>query len=526
MTDTSGINSTIANSITTNGRGAITGALLSSVLAAGGVTAWVATQYTPHVASLTALRGFTSVYATRVIRDDFAVGNGAPAMTYSWQATCPGTPDNIAQYVQPTGVTPGCWSAASDPSITDTREWGAVNDSTSAACGAHNNHDALQAEVDALGPGAKIYNAGWSCLTSQVNVSQPGQVISCKGGVGGHHDVGGVEFTAPAGFIAGSNGITMFRFKSATTAAIYGNGMSCALNGNSLASIGVDAYSVRGGTWDISGAHFPGTIFQADIDTDLGEIAGSAFNQYRFLVDQGLATDGATFKCNGTITADCSQDNFYQIDGITSGRSYAIDMDNGDSESFFSIGLYSNNVGGTNCPVRLRAGASAGQAARNNLFYYLGSTPPNGGSICPIYAEGTEAGGGRGTPSGPNYVFTLDTANNPSRPTVGTGASLYWSTINTPIGTQAYFKGTSATSVTDSAGLITQTGVIGPVASGDTGSSNLTTDLATGCTSVTIEPTAATTSHVVSCTTGSPSVVTVKNDGATSSYFYFTVIGY
>ena len=481
----------------------------------------------PTVTNNAALRALAAGASPYVTRAGYAAPGDAPPLLYVWQTSCPGTADNLALYVAPTAGGAGCWSAAaSAPQIYDTREWGAVNDSGPTTCGT-NNSPAVQAEVTALGAGVRLYNDGWSCLKAQINITAQGEGIACRGGWGGGggHDVG-VEFNSPSGFVAGTYGMTLFQFKSSTTQVVSGWSMDCVLSGNTqgaspLGFIAVDYFSSRRGSWRVTGAHFSTSIVQADINTGLSEAAGNTLNELWINGDQSAQYDGSNYICNGTAAWDCSQNIFYEINGNWAGANPQVVLNGSDSETFFSISGYDNKVGGTlACEVKLSAANLDTQTARNNMFYYIASS----NAPCPVYAEGTE--NGKSVASHDNDIMFVDIPNSDNPPSVGTGARLYWASLAKPIGTQNYYKALSATAVTDSYGLSTQTGVIGPVSGNSNATANLTFNLATGCQSANIQPTAPTTGHVVSCVTGSPTVLTIHNDTATSSYFYYTVIGY
>ncbi len=348
----------------------------------------------PAISGLAALRALPAGIVANLVRSYYAVPGDAPPLAYAWVASCPGTPDNVALYVAPNAGGGGCWSAAADPNRFDTREWSAVNDSTATTCGT-DNAAAFNAAFSALGAGATLYNDGGSCLKSTVTMNQSGQGVACKGGgfSGVHHDNTPYVLTAPAPIIAGTNGMTMFIQESATVQAIGGDSMDCVLAGNGVAAIGLDNFSIRGGNYNVTVSHFSTTGIKAEINSGLTEAAGSSYNHYNINVDQGGATDGAVYQCFGNATWDCSQDKFGIITGVWNGRVVAVDFDGADSEDIDQLSLYDSQIGSA-CGLRYRAGASWVQTARNNLAHYV-SVSSAGNNACPVYAEGTEAGGGR-----------------------------------------------------------------------------------------------------------------------------------
>jgi len=508
----------------------------------------------PSIGGLAALRSLPAGIVNNVVRAYYTTAGDAPPLTYVWKATCPGTADNLALYVAPNAGGTGCWSAAADPNRFDTREWGAVNDSTALTCGT-DNAAAFQAAVNALGAGALIYNAGPSCVRSQINISQPGQRIACLGGgnAGGLHDVG-TEFTAPAPIVwGGSSGGTMFRYQSATTQAANGWGADCALNGLGAAAYGVNSFSSRGGVWNIYGAHFTSSIFRADIDLTLGEANGNSYNSYTLFVDQSAPADGAAFQCFGTTNWDCSQDRFTLVTGNWNGRIPAVDFDNSDTEHVDHVSLFNNGEGGgTACGIRFRAGVSWAQTARDNFVDYVGISSA-GGNACPVYAEGTEAGGGRNTASNWNSIGAIDTATGGSNaPDIGTpggslpgGAAisanqmLWWGTNAAPPGFNYFTQAGNNFSQRTAAGIITNRGHTGTITHGSfvdvtfsaswaysPALAGTQLEIPTLCLSVSAIPNFAVSWHYA-CTPGSPTTVRFFNDSSTTDAdFLYEVTGY
>ena len=511
MTDTSGINATIASKIYANGSGLITGASLAAVLSASGITAWVATQYPPHVASLAALRGFTSSYATRVIRDDYAAGNGAPPLYYAWQATCPNTPDNLALLVAPNAGGAGCWSAAADPNRLDTREWGAVNDSAFPSTCGTDNSAAFQAALNALGEGAVLYNDGVSCLKTNVTVSKSGAGIRSKGGwAGGGHDTA-PNFTGVSGLIAGTYGQTLVTFKGGVQ-AIYGNVFDSVISGNptgtfALAAIGVDAFSTRNGSFRISGGYFSTSILQADINSTMTEAAGFSTNEIWMRGYQTEIYDGSFFVCNASSLWDCSTDTFYTVSGNTSGAQPVLDFKGADSETILNFNVYDNLAGGPSCVIALRAANNQLQTARNMLFYYVGAT----NATCPVYAEGTETGKTYSASS--NNILYLDTPNNPTPPTLGVATAgfsppLWWGSSNAP------------SNFTSASGLVNKTGTSGSIGAGATGTVTFSGAFPAACIAWKVSPA---TMQVTGC---SPTTLTIKNNAVGSASATWQTVGY
>jgi hypothetical protein len=506
-----------------------------------------------YVTNLAALKSASPAASQFAVREGYANAGDAPPLHYTWATSCPsGSPDNVALYVQSTvtGYTSGgCWSAASDPNIDDTTEWGVVNGSTATTCNNvtdSGNTAALQVAVDALGKGHTLRQRGWACLnvtsTTPVIISQPAEGIKCDGMVGssvGHHDVG-AEFTGPAGFISYTYGSTMFKYKSATTQGLYGNSMQCPLSGLVVGSnnfgqafIGVDAYSIRNGYWRIAGAHFETTIFQADIDTSITEAAGSSGSEYWIYGDQTLAFDGSFFICNGTASWDCSQDNFYMGYGLYSGKSSTMVLNGADSEHIHNWSAYNNQAGGTACGITLSA-ANNIDTARNNDFWFVGFS----NVTCQIYAEGTE--NGKSTPSGPNNVYQLNILDSFVQPLIGTGAKLNWSTYNTPIGLNYFTQSGQKTSQRTSNGLITNTGFTSSVAPGASTTVTFTAAWSsaptagaqlyfpTQCIAPSIAPTAAVPWHYACTVSGTTTTLTIFNDSGTVTVpnFIYSVTGY
>jgi hypothetical protein len=124
------------------------------------------------VPTLSALRNFAPLVNTAVIRQGYNTPGDAPPLTYTWYATCPATPDNLAAYVALFSPGAGCWSSAADPNVGDPREWGALcNVST-------NDQVPMQAAlvaVEALGIALKIPG---KCVVSGLSITAP---VSIKG---------------------------------------------------------------------------------------------------------------------------------------------------------------------------------------------------------------------------------------------------------------------------------------------------------------------------------------------------------
>ena len=409
----------------------------------------------------------------------------------------------------------------------------AVLDSTSTVCNT-NSATAVQAAVNAAPAGATIVNTGWTCLKSSVVISKPGQKIACLGGAsaGGHHDVG-TDPTAPAGYIwGGAVNQPMFVYKSATTQSLYGNGMDCALNGNGVASVGVQAWSTRNGQWHEQGSHFTTTIHESDIDTSLAEANGSNGNEYWIYGNQTLSNDGSFFVCNGTASWDCSQDNFYIGFGIYSGKSPTMVLNGADSEHVYNWTAYDNLSGGSAYGIYLSASNNI-DTARNNDFWGVGFS----NTTHTVYAEGTE--NGKSTPSGLNNIYQYDSLDSPYPPFIGTAATLYWAAYTAPPGLNYYTRNGQTIGQESASGVITNSGVTGSVAA--LGSVTFTFSSAwnpnaalgtqlkfpSGCLSATVAPNAAISGWHTACVPGSPTTFTIYNDSSTTAAaFYWSVSGY
>ena len=82
MTETSGINATIASKIYPNNAGRISASVLAAVLGDGGMTGWVAGQYAPIVSTIATLRALSTNHASAVLVIGYYTAGDSQASIY------------------------------------------------------------------------------------------------------------------------------------------------------------------------------------------------------------------------------------------------------------------------------------------------------------------------------------------------------------------------------------------------------------------------------------------------------------
>src|SRR6202030_1012630 len=117
--------------------------------------------------------------------------------------------------------------------------------------------------------------------------------------------------------------------------------------------------------------------------------------------------------------ANCSFNTFVSFNGLYL-NSPALNCINSDSNTFIASHLFRAPGGTANC-IALRAGATSTLSCRSSLFNNL--SPGVGG----VLVEGTNVAA---VPSVGNSILFYDKNNGAPDPTLGTGATLFW-TSNT-----------------------------------------------------------------------------------------------
>ena len=378
---------------------------------------------------------------------------------------------------------------------------------------------AVQACLNAGGAASTtVLPAGVNLISSTLLLTQNDQKLIGPG-AGDLHDTGTV-IVAPCSLRwNGSSGGTMVKVASTTSQYIAGNVVSgIFFDGNSgRAGIGFNLISGRIGTYEVVGAHFTTSIAQLDVNGSLSEPAGCTENL--FLRISGYQTnvgDGSHLIENSNATWDCSNNTFLLISGdYLNGNAI---INNGcDSELYQYIKLYC--AGGTGSGLVFTAGPTTMQASRNNIAYYVGIT----NAAVPVFCQGTSYGT---FPSNENNILFLDTANNPNLPSLDTGATLWFGTTKTPIGTRAFSRSVGVLDQTDASGLITQCGISGTVPTGGSTTITFATAFPAGDITVSVTPKTSPTIFSAAASSNSLTILNASGAGAASTDFYWEVKGF
>jgi hypothetical protein len=143
-----------------------------------------------YVANNAALRALTAGVNTAVIRGGFAAAGDAPPLLFTWQATCPGTVDNLGYLVQDVSPGSGCYQAQYTPGGIDPREWGAKLDNTTDDTAAFTSIDTactnssgkVASVAMPTGYTSKVINFLFSCLS--IRGEGPGAGFAIASGAG------------------------------------------------------------------------------------------------------------------------------------------------------------------------------------------------------------------------------------------------------------------------------------------------------------------------------------------------------
>lgn len=370
----------------------------------------------PSVATNANLLAMPTTATTSVVRLGFnAAGDADPLLYQASGSACSlnsGNGDNGSQVKSADGK---CWIAAFPSSSVDVKEWGArfngVADDTSA----------IQAAVIYLSSlsngGVLNLPAGTSNISSTI-VLQASNIKIAGKGHGGNHDAGsGANGATVLNWIGSSIGMFFIGPPPSAARALTGSGLTGVfLQGNSSATYGVFALSVRGGVYDFAGSEFTSAMMYMGCQTGMGEAADSQSNVVSLYGRQFLS-NGYILQIDGISNANTSFNIFQVIKGQYR-NAPAIYVGSADNNTFVSVQLTQAGGGTAAAGVLLDASAFSVPAA-SNMFINL--SPGNAG----VYAAGTE----RNTfPSIYNSILYYDKGNGPPDPVSGTNAILYWGT--------------------------------------------------------------------------------------------------
>lgn len=393
-------------------------------------------------------------------------------------------------------------------------EWfGAVGD------GVTNDAAAIIAALASVGDGGEVVlqRGKTYAIGSTITLSKNGAKLT-GAGAGDVHDTG-TAIVAPTRlkWIGASAG-TMVKVQSGTPQFIAGNEFrGIFLDGNSgLAAVGLNLIGSRLGTYEVVGAHLTSALLKMDPDTALSEPQGCTENHIvRLSGYQTNVGDGSLLLETSTSSWNCSHNTFDLISGDYT-SSNAIIINGSDSETYSTVKLYCTTGAGP-AAIVLGAGATALQAARNNVFVFLTAT----NCTVPVFAKGTTYGA---FPSIENNIIFLDTANNPNLPSLDTGAKLSWGTARAPLGYRSFSTSANSIAAQKANGNRVQSGVSGTINPGNSSVITFPTALSTSPVIVTVVP--KTTPTVFSAGASATAITIVNSGSGVATDFYWHVEGY
>jgi hypothetical protein len=446
-------NPTVASVV---GGSVVVSAAMQPVVAAATTEAALALMSAaPVMASIGALRANTLTPPAIVVTGYRTLADGGGGL-YVYVASDTSSSDNGGSII--VDASGHRWYLETFGAPLSVKQFGAYGDNS------HDDTTAIQAAITAGGPGGKIWFPVGVYLVSTTLAVAANDLWLTGAGSGDLHDFGGTQIIAPC-IIRwnGSSGGTLLKIAPTGTTFLSGNAVSgIFFDGNAgLAAIGFNLVSGRLGTYSIVGAHFTTAIVQLDVSGSISDPAGCSENLFvRISGYQTNSGDGAILVENGSASWNCSQNIFGTVSGdFLNGP--AINIINADSEFYQTVKLF-QSAGGSDVGIRLNGGATAAQSARNNTFWYVGVNN-TGGSVTPVFAGGTSS---FAVASKQNNIVFLDTANNPTLPSLDTGATLWWGEITAPVGLRTFSSASNSHSQTDASGLITQSGLTGTIAAG------------------------------------------------------------
>lgn len=217
---------------------------------------------------------------------------------------------------------------------------------------------------------------------------------------------------------AGTAGGTMVQFAPAGTQWISGNCFEgIYLRGNLVADTGISVYSSFGGRYIVAGDSFTTRLMITGCASGVTETADCMQNYIEVRGNQGVSGCGPLLQMTGISTANSCFNRIGYVDGNYYGN--GIEIYNADNNIFEHIRLY-RQPGGSGAGVILNGGAP-NEEARGNIF--IDCSPGAGG----LLAIGTESAT---SASKENYILFYDTPNGAPLPSVGTGATLWYGTLD------------------------------------------------------------------------------------------------
>lgn len=282
----------------------------------------------------------------------------------------------------------------------------------------------VQSAVDAAikaGGGTVYCPSGTYELSNTVVVNHPGVRLQGDGFDVPHNTGGNVDH--PTAFTwSGVPGGTMVRFTaqgSPLNRYLGDNSIDgIALLGGGIAGIGLDVVSVRGGRF--RAFTFNHTIAGVRIGVIPGaERHDTQCNEFWLWIRQ-LGQKAPALVLEGDATANTSMNRFGLVD-IQANLGDGIEMRNTDHNRFERARVTGLTEG--KGLVFYGSDSSAGEVARRNHFVDVSIPGPK------IVARGLSS---HKFPSAFNVIDRLDVGNNKGRPTVETGATLWWATDQNP----------------------------------------------------------------------------------------------
>jgi len=277
--------------------------------------------------------------------------------------------------------------------------------------------NAAIAVVVAQGGGTVYFPPGTYKISSTIYVRYS-DVRLIGAGRGDFHYTAPYYVSATTLTWAGTAGGTMVQFRPAGTQWISGNCFEgIYLRGNLVAGTGISVHSSFGGRYIVAGDSFTTRLMITGCSPDVTETADCMQNYIEVRGNQGVPGCGPLLQMTGISTANSCFNRIGYVDGNYYGN--GIEIYNADNNIFEHIRLY-RQPGGSGVGVILNGGAP-NEEARGNIF--IDCSPGAGGLV----AMGTESAT---SASKENYILFYDTPNGAPLPYVGTGATLWYGTLD------------------------------------------------------------------------------------------------